>query len=176
MSIVVEKQVKLHRWVVWFLAKRLARKLFLKKYTLAGSYRRGKWWCNDIDLLVPIESESEGEGIIVQLRKLGWKPRPLRRTGEEIFSVQLMKRTSMGFIVLDLFLAPPGSWGNALLFTTGSKEFNDNIRENIIKKGYSWANPRYFTHIKTDNRISFNSEEAALAFLDMKWTKPSRRI
>lgn len=176
MGYVVENQVKLHRWVVWFLAKRLAKQLSLKKYTLSGSYRRGKRWCNDIDLLVPIESESEAEGLIILLRKLGWKPRPFRESNDMVFSRQFLKRTSMGYIVLDLFLAPPGTWGNALLFTTGSKEFNDGIRENLIKKGFSWANPRYFTHIKTDKRVSFMSEKAALAFLDMKWTKPSNRI
>lgn len=176
MGIVVENQIKLHRWVVWFLVKRIVKKLHIKKYVISGSYRRGKWWCNDIDLLIPIQSLSEGEGIKAQLRKLGWKLRPFRHASDEVFSVQYIKKVGSGYLILDLFLAPPGTWGNALLFTTGPKEFNDKIRESIVSKGYSWSNPRYFTHIKTDNQLSFMSEEAALDFLDMKQIKPSNRV
>lgn len=157
------------------MVRKLARQLNLKKYTIAGSYRRGKWWCNDIDLLIPTTSHSEGEGIRAQIKKLGWKPTPGRISGEQLFSHQLFKLNNSGTLVLDLFLAPPGTWGNALLFTTGPKDFNDKIRSSIIKMGYSWSNPRYFTHIKTDNEISFPDERSALSFLDMKWISPSKR-
>lgn len=175
MSIVTENQTKLHRWIVWFLVKMIVKKIHIKKYVISGSYRRGKWWCNDIDLLIPIESVSEGEGIKAQLEKLGWKLRKSRFASKDIFSVQYVKRMGNGNTVLDLFLALPGTWGNALLFTTGPKEFNDDLREEIVSKGYSWSNPSYFTRIKTDERLSFTNEKAALAFLDKKWIKPSQR-
>ena len=176
MSIVVPNQIKIHRWVLWFLAKRLTSQLNIKTYTLAGSYRRGKWWCNDIDLLIPMESESHAEGIKCRLRQLGWRSTPYRRANDNIFSCQYIKKIGEKYMVLDLFLAPPGTWGNCLLFTTGSKHFNDNIRENIIKMGYSWSNPRYFTHIKSDTKISFMSEKAALDFLKMPWVEPKNRL
>ena len=176
MSITVPDQAKLHRWVLWLFARRLARQLHLKSYTLAGSYRRGKWWCNDIDLLVPIASESEGSALIARLYQLGWRYTPYRRTSENVFSHQFQKRVDRKVIVLDLFLSTPGTWGNALLFTTGSKNFNDQIREDIVKMGYSWANPRYFTHIKTGTQCSFATEEGALAFLGLPWVKPKNRL
>src|ERR1035437_178582 len=172
MSVVIPNQAKVHRWTVWFLARQLTNKLNIKSYVLSGSYRRGKWWCNDIDLLVPIESESEGNGIIARLYQLGWKYTPYRRTSENVFSHQFMKKMGDKYLVLDLFLALPGTWGNALLFTTGSKYFNDNIRENLDKAGYSWRNPRYFTHLKSDTMCSFATEKAALDFLGMPWVKP----
>ena len=176
MSIVIEDQAKIHRWALWLMVNRLAKQIGLQKYTIAGSYRRGKWWCNDIDLLVSIQSKAEGEGIKAQITKLGWMPTPGRSgDSDAVFSTQFLKRTDKGMVVLDLFLAPLGSWGNALLFTTGPKSFNDNIRKNMLSNGYSWSNPRYFTHIRSDKELAFNNEKAALAFLNMPWISPGKR-
>jgi len=176
MSIVIENQAKIHRWALWFMVNKLAKQIGLQKYTISGSYRRGNWWCNDIDLLVPVESKTEGEGIKAMLKKLGWKTTPGRAADDkEVFSTQYLKETPRGIIVLDLFLAPPGSWGNCLLFTTGPKNFNDDIRTELIENGYSWSNPRYFTHILSDRMISFNSESGALAFLNKSWITPHKR-
>ena len=176
MSIVIQNQARIHRWALWFMIKKLAKQIGLQKYAITGSYRRGKWWCNDIDLLVPIHSKAEGEGIKAQITKLGWKPTPGRIGDNDIvFSTQFLKNTDGGIVVLDLFLAPLGSWGNALLFTTGPKSFNDNIRSNMLSNGYSWSNPRYFTHIRSDKMLAFDNEKAALAFLNMPWISPRTR-
>lgn len=176
MSVVIENQAKMHRWTVWLMVKRMTKQIGLSNYVISGSYRRGSWWCNDIDLLVPIQSKTEGEGIKAQIRKLGWKPTPDRYGDSEVvFSTQFLKNTQNGVVVLDLFLAPPGSWGNALLFTTGPKSFNDGIREQLLNNGYSWSNPRYFTHIRTDRMLSFDNERAALSFLNKSWISPRKR-
>jgi len=176
MSVVIQNQAKIHRWALWLMVKQLAKKAGIHKYVISGSYRRGKWWCNDIDLLVPIKSQAEGEGIKVMLKKLGWKPTPNRAADNEVvFSTQFLKKTTNGIIVLDLFLAPQGSWGNCLLFTTGPKSFNDDIREKLIAGGYSWSNPRYYTHILSNKMLSFDSESGALAFLNKPWIAPHRR-
>ncbi len=176
MSVVIENQIKIHRWVAWMICKLLAYQLDLKKYVISGSYRRGKWWSNDIDLLIPVQSESEILGIEANLLGLGWKLRPFRNTGREVFSRQFIRKFGDKYLILDIFLAPAGSWGNALLFTTGSKGFNDDIREHLINNGYSWINPRYFTHIKTNQKLSFDSEKSALRFLGIKWVSPKNRI
>ena len=176
MAKVVPNQLKLHRWTIYFLVKRLTKRIGIKDYAISGSYRRGKWWSNDIDLLIPIKSESESEGIRANLVKEGWYLKPGRVTDEYIFSYQYLKKTNAGILVLDLFLAPQGSWGNALLYTTGPKQFNDKVREHLISTGYSWLNPRYFTHILTNTKHSFETEKAALYYLGLKWVKPSNRI
>ena len=175
MSIVVENQVKLHRWAVWFIARKLTKQLGIKDYTLAGSYRRGKTWCNDIDLLIQIHSEEEIRGITTLIEKLGWSPRSDRRIHDNIFSCQFIKETAKGNIVLDLFLVSPGCWGNALLFATGPRSFNDKIRSNIVATGYTWTNPQYFTHIRTDKYMSFSKELSALKFLGKEWIPPRKR-
>jgi DNA polymerase/3'-5' exonuclease PolX len=126
--------------------------------------------------LVPIGSESEGEGIKAQLIKLGWQPAPGRSTScALVFSDQYIKATPSGNVVLDLFLVLPGIWGNALLFTTGPKSFNDKIREDILGLGYTWYNPRCFTNMKSKVDISFATERAALDFLNIGWIPPRKR-
>lgn len=175
MAIVVENQLKIHRWAVWLIGKKIARDLGVKHYVLSGSYRRGKWWCNDIDFVTPVNSDAEAKGLEARMLQIGWRPR-LRSPSPEVFSKQYTKQINNKIIVLDLFMVPPGCWGNAMLFTTGPKSFNDKIRKNAINVGYSWANPRYFTHITSNVQISFNSEEGALKFMDLPWIKPKNRI
>lgn len=171
----MQGQAKLHRWIVWFLAKKIAHQLNIKKYVIVGSYRRGKWWCNDIDLLVPVSSLEEAEGIKARLDQLGWKKRT-QFFHDNLFGHLLFKRIGKKFISLDVFFVLPGRMGNALLFATGSRSFNDKIRENIISLGYSWAHPPYFEHIKSSTKICFSGEKAALDFLGIKWTKPKDRL
>lgn len=175
MSIVIKNQVKIHRWVLWFLVKKLTMDLNIKDYIIAGSYRRGQWWCNDIDLLVPVKTSAQAEGLIAQILSNGWKYMPTRKITSETFSHQFVKSTGAGNLILDLFLVPPGCMGNAMLFTTGPKSFNDKIRKGIIETGYSWANPKYFTHIKSNKELSFDNEKAAMKFLGIHWISPSRR-
>lgn len=176
MSVVIENQAKLHRWVVRYIVRKLVQQLGIEKYVISGSYRRGNWWCNDIDLLIPTSGAEENIGIDRLLRKMGWRLRPGRNFHPDIFSRQYIKVLGGKTVVMDVFLAPPGIWGNALLFTTGPKSFNDMIRAKLIKMGYSWSNPRYFTHIETNQPMSFMTERSALAFLDLKWIKPRNRI
>ena len=109
MSICFENQAKLHRWVVWYLARKLAKQLRLQKYVIGGSYRRGSWWCNDIDLLVPVASEEEAEGIRRRVRQLGWLPRSPIPPPDSVFGHQLYMPCGDQSIVLDIFFVHPGA-------------------------------------------------------------------
>lgn len=175
MSKSLEGQIRLHRWAVWFLARRLAKQLHIKQYVIGGSYRRGKWWCNDVDLLIPVSSPEEIEGIKDRLKQLDWKKRT-SFFNELTFGHLLYKKVGEKILCLDIFFVYPGCMGNALLFATGSKEFNDEIRANIVSMGYSWARPPYFERIIDSTNVCFDSEKAALDFLGMKWVSPKNRI
>ena len=172
----VENQLKLHRWVTKVLIWRLAKQLDIKDYVISGSYRRGKWWSNDIDLVVPVKSEEQAEGLKMRMEQLGWKLRASRRMGGDTFSVQYIKEFSGKTVVLDLFLSYPGHMGNTLLFTTGPASFNENIRCEILNIGYSWQNPRFFRNYSDNTKISFDTEEGAMNFLGLGWIKPSNRV
>jgi DNA polymerase/3'-5' exonuclease PolX len=161
--------------VVWFLAKKITKELGIQRYTLGGSYRRGKWWCNDIDIVVPVQSAEEAAGYKARLTQLDWTQRA-NFFNEEPFGYLVSKKIGSRVICLDLFCVLPGCMGNALLFTTGSREFNDNIRSHIYTLGYSWSHPPYFEHIATCQKICFSSERAALKFLGLPWVKPRNRL
>lgn len=175
MSISLQGQAKLHRWVVWLLAKKIAKQLHVKDYTLAGSYRRGKRWCNDIDMLIPTASIEEAMGIRARLIQLGWRKRD-QFFHDSMFGHLFFKKMGNKLVCLDVFFVPPGCMGNALLFATGSRKFNDDIRASILSLGYSWCTPPYFEHIETSTKLCFSTEKAALDFLGMKWIKPKNRL
>jgi DNA polymerase/3'-5' exonuclease PolX len=174
---IVPNQAIIHRWMIKLLVFTLARKLGVRKYTIGGSYRRGKWFCNDIDLVIPIKSEFQKNGLIVRMEQLGW--RNLNKKGEgfaNMWTEQFIKKIGGEYVVLDLFLVDPGSMGNALVFTTGPKSFNDKIRGQVLSSGYSWANPKYFKHLETDEKITFDTEKAVFNFLGLRWINPKNRI
>lgn len=175
MSLMFSYQLVLHRWVIKFFVWHLCRQLGIKRYVISGSYRRGKWFCNDIDLVIPIDSERQANGILASLKKIGWTP--LRETNEfsHFFGSQFYKKILDKVLILDVFFSYPGHMGNTLLFTTGPKSFNDKIRYNIGSLGYSWSNPRFFRNIETEEEVVFDSEKAALNFINLKWIKPSKR-
>jgi DNA polymerase/3'-5' exonuclease PolX len=175
MSMNFPGQVRLHRWVVWLTAKQIAKQLHIKDYVLAGSYRRGKWWCNDIDMLIPVSSIEEKDGIKARLAQLGWQKRA-DFFSASTFGHLLFKKVGDKVICLDVFFVLPGCMGNALLFTTGSQNFNDKIRADILSLGYSWANPPYFERIIDSSNICFSDEKAALCFLGMHWVAPKDRL
>jgi DNA polymerase/3'-5' exonuclease PolX len=152
------------------------KKMNITEYTICGSYRRGKWWCNDIDIVVPIYSDSEIDGINANMYKLGWKLNPLRRVTDTTFSHQYIKQINGGIVVLDLFLTNRGSLGNAILFATGPRSFNDKIRAYLDTIGFTWRYPRYFTENQSQKQISFSSEMSTLLFLGIKWIKPKNRL
>jgi len=153
-SISLQSQVKLHRWVVWLLARRITSQLHIKNYIISGSYRRKKWWCNDIDLLISVASQEEAEGIKHRLNQLGWKKRNTFFR-ENLFGHLVFKQMGNKSVALDIFFVTPGCMGNALLFTTGPTSFNDKIRHDILSMGYSWSVPPHFVEIKTSTPLCF---------------------
>jgi DNA polymerase/3'-5' exonuclease PolX len=167
-------QISLHRWVVWLIIKKIAYALDLKKYVISGSYRRGKTWINDIDLLISVNSDEEANGIKLRLAQLGWTCHASET--DLTLRNQFIKKINNKILVLDVFFSLPGTWGNCTLFTTGSKFFNDAIRSKLLSMGYHWDNPRYFTRVSNGSKVSFLSERGALDFLNIKWIKPSKRV
>jgi DNA polymerase/3'-5' exonuclease PolX len=175
MGLKYKNQLVLHRWIIRLFIWKLCREAGIKDYTISGSYRRGKWFCNDIDLVVPVKSDWQANGILTRFEQLGWTCTYRSSETSSIFTNQFRKKILDKYLILDIFLSYPGHMGNTLLFTTGPKEFNDDIRYNIKGIGYSWTNPRYFKNLETDEKISFDCEKTAMNFLGLKWIKPSKR-
>jgi DNA polymerase (family 10) len=85
------------------------------------------------------------------------------------------KRKFMGVINdkrrLDLLAVPPSKYPFALLYFTGSKEFNINMRKRALQKGMSLSE-----HGLKGNNQSIQSEEDVFKVLDMEYLPPEKRL
>ena len=88
---------------------------------------------------------------------------------------------------LDIFYYTKEVYPFALLFTTGSKELNTNMRSHALKKGYS-LNEKNLTHNSPSGRevnsseymskigkVKPETEEDIFKFLDYKYIPPKDR-
>jgi DNA polymerase/3'-5' exonuclease PolX len=77
---------------------------------------------------------------------------------------------------MDLLLTTPSEYPYALLYFTGSKQFNIAMRKHALEMGYS-LNEQSLTNIDTKRKVSgLTSEKEVFEFLDYKYVSPEKRI
>lgn len=140
-------------------------------WLIAGSYRRGCETMGDIDILI--------SGSVNRLPEI----------------VDIMKRT--GFIIaeltpkatkkymavaryyidtahhLDIRYIEPENWASALLYFTGPKLFNIDLRNRAIDMGYRLS--EYGLETKSGHIIPTNSEADIFEALDLEYIPPEKR-
>lgn len=147
---------------------------------ICGSYRRQKLTSNDIDVLVTnpliLTSDLNQEKIIIQ--------KIIKYLQNDKFLLDSITPDStnkyMGFCKLNKFsvrridirFIPFLSWYPALLYFTGSKEFNLMLRSKAKKMGYKVNEYGIF---KNNKNILVESEEEIFKLLDMKYLEPQER-
>lgn len=120
----------------------------VKQAAFAGSLRRGRETIGDIDILVAAsdpDAAHAGEAFralpgVAQVLAAGEKKSSVRARiapGSARFSVEgHSAEAEVGPTVqVDLRIVPPSSWGAALMYFTGSKEFNIRLRERSLRMG-----------------------------------------
>jgi DNA polymerase (family 10) len=145
------------------LAERVAAVKGVKQVELAGSFRRRRETVGDLDLLV-----TGGDAGTVMNAFAGHESvaETIGR-GETKCSVRLR-----GGLQVDLRLVPAGSFGAALLYFTGSKAHNIELRKLAIEKGWS-LNEYGLTH--GEKRLAGRTEEEVYAKLGLDWIAPELR-
>lgn len=166
-----------------------AEKLKIKgKIELTGSYRRKTNDSGDIDVLITSEEYNGDlinsyykniidEGIIKKEDTIAKGPTKIMAIG----------KIDEFYRHIDIFYYPKKVYPFALLFTTGSKEHNINMRAHSLKKGFS-LNERNLTHGKPNGReVSSDeymskiqkeypeTEEDIFKFLDYIYVLPKER-
>lgn len=101
----------------------------VSRVALAGSLRRGVDTIGDLDLLV---ASADPERVREAFLSMPEVERVLAR-GESKSSVRLSSGDAR--LQADLRIVPEKSWGAALLYFTGSKEHNVQLREHAIRGG-----------------------------------------
>jgi DNA polymerase (family 10) len=132
---------------------------------VAGSARRRRETVGDIDLLV---ASDEPEGVVKRFVSM---PPVIRVLSEGVTkSTVVLERN----LQVDLRVIPPGGYGAALQYFTGSKEHNVKLRTIAVKMGYKLNEYGLFDR-ETDERVAGEVEEGIYRALGMAWMEPELR-
>lgn len=135
------------------------------RMSMAGSLRRMKETIGDIDILAASDRSEELMGTFTSLKGV----REVLAKGETKSSVRLSGGTQV-----DLRIVPPGSWGAALQYFTGSKEHNVELRKLAISKGMKISEYGLFER-DSGREITAADEEEMYAKLGLQFIPPELR-
>ncbi len=134
---------------------------------ICGSYLRGKTTSGDIDIIVREKNDS------LPIEKLLIHLKPLIH---HILGQGQVKILTLGGIDkkrrIDLEIVESKRWPFALLYFTGSKDFNRQMREVAKRKGLLLNHRGLFYG---NQEYLFQTEEEIFTALGMKWIPPNER-
>ena len=142
----------------------------IDKITPAGSLRRGRESCGDLDLLVTGPA-CEADVVSAAVEHVATLPLidKLIARGQNKVSFNLRNG-----LQVDVRLLPKASYGAALQYFTGSKHHNVALRQRAIKRGLTLS--EYALLRLDDNKIiAAETEEAIYNALDLDYIPPELR-
>lgn len=137
----------------------------VRRIELAGSLRRRQETVRDIDVLV---ASNKPKPIMERFVKLG-QVAQVQAHGETKSSVRTRQGTQV-----DLRVVPPGSFGAALVYFTGSKAHNIKIRSLANRMGLTVNEYGVFRE-KGNRRVAGREEEEVYEALKLRWIPPELR-
>ncbi|MFA6282013.1 MAG: DNA polymerase/3'-5' exonuclease PolX [Candidatus Omnitrophota bacterium] len=132
---------------------------------VAGSLRRRKETVKDIDILVTSKNPKPVMDKFVKLPSV----KEVLAHGETKSSVISTENNMQ----VDLRVVEQNSFGSALLYFTGSKEFNVKLRQLAIKKGYKIN--EYGVFDKKGKKLAGKTEKEMFSLLEMDYIPPELR-
>lgn len=139
----------------------------VERVEVAGSMRRGVETVGDVDLLC---IAPEGSDAVERFTKLPLVDRVLA-AGSTKGSVVVPTAAGRDLQV-DLRVVPKESFGAALLYFSGSKQHNIDLRERAIKKGWKLSEYGLF---ENDRMLAGKTEEQVYRKLALPWIPPEIR-
>jgi DNA polymerase (family 10) len=137
----------------------------VRRVEMAGSARRRKETVGDLDVLV---SSTEPEKVTAHFVSMP----PIERVLAQGPTKSTVVLESM--LQVDLRVIPPGSYGAALQYFTGSKEHNVKLRTIGVKAGFKLN--EYGLFGRDNNELVAAEEEARIyEALGMRWIPPELR-
>jgi DNA polymerase (family 10) len=132
---------------------------------VGGSVRRRKATIRDLDFLA---SSDNPEKVIDAFTKI--------KGIKKVFAKGDTKATVIlkSGMQADIRVFKPESWGAGLLYFTGNKSYNIEIRKIAIKKGYKLNEYGLFEK-KTGKRVAGKTEQEVLGRLGLRWISPEKR-
>jgi DNA polymerase (family 10) len=139
----------------------------VSRVKVAGSFRRGKEWVNDLDFLVSSKKAEEVMESFVRFEKV------------EKVLVKGVTKTSVilkNGLQCDLRVVSREQYPFALQYFTGSKEHNVSVRRIALKKGWS-LNEYGLTQVETGEAVILEGEDEKYLYekLGMDYIEPELR-
>lgn len=155
-------------------------KLDFINFDIVGSYRREKSDSGDIDILFTIFDKKYLEKYDTE-NYLAKIVADLEKEGILIDTLSKGKYKYMGFGMIDkyarridILFIPPEEYYTAIVYFTGSQEFNIKMRGIAKSKGYK-LNEHGLFEISSKKALPVNSEKEVFDLLGMDYVKPKDR-
>lgn len=145
------------------IVNRLKQLKSVEKIELAGSIRRKKATVRDIDILVASSEPKQVMDFFVSL------PDVRKVTAKGLTKSSVFLKAGYG---CDVRIVDRKSFGAALLYFTGSKDYNIWCRQVAMKRGLKLSEYGLF---KGDKMIAGRTEKEVLAKLGIKYIPPEKR-
>ena len=144
-----------------------------------GSYRRHKTSSSDVDVLIQKEYlQRVGTTEFIKMVNSHLSNiqvyTPYAIGPSKISTIVRLKKYKIN-LKMDLFVTPRIEYPFALLYSTGSKEFNINMRRIAKTKGYLLNQRGIYLKGKRVDPKKFKSEKDIFQFLNMRYVLPKRR-
>jgi DNA polymerase (family 10) len=134
--------------------------------TPAGSLRRGRETVGDLDLLVTGPAPEAALGRFVAYPRV----EEVLARGENKASAKVGREG----LQVDVRALPPGSFGAAMQYFTGSKDHNVAIRTRAVKMGLKLSEYGLF-RVADDVKVAGETEEGVYQTLGLPWIPPELR-
>lgn len=147
--------------------------------TIAGSYRRKSETSGDIDVLIKSDGKNSGKKImsdfVEALYKKGYMFETLALGNKKFMGISKISSELSGRRI-DIMVTTKKEYPFAILYFTGSAEFNPKMRQRALDQGYS-LNEYSLTDIKTklDMDKEFLNEKDIFKILKMEYVEPHLR-
>lgn len=153
----------------------------LKKYLgynfiIVGSYRRGLSYSKDIDIMIVSDNKKILDKILIKLKNIFNGGIYLYNKGKDKMSVIINYNNDN--YKLDIFRTSKINKIPMLLYSTGSKNNNINMRAKAKKLGFRLNQKGLFRKTNTDNLVKIsglNTEESYYVKLGMQYKQPKNR-
>ena len=150
-------------------------------FEICGSYRRGFQESGDIDILIShpsfyenISTQNFLKKIVKELTKNNFIIDNLTSKGDTKFMGVCKLEKYDNYRRIDIRVVDYCSYYTSLLYFTGSKDFNVNLRNKALENNYS-LNEYSLTDLNNNNKIMLNSEEEIFDILKIPYVLPTER-
>lgn len=145
------------------------------QYEIVGSYRRGHQQSGDIDVIITSTDESMFTRFVEELQKTGIITEILSQGPTKSLVVSHLNNKAKARRV-DFMYTSPEEYPFAIMYFTGSKEFNVVMRAHALSKGYTMNEHGITTKDKQKVKHVFRNEKDIFDFLGLVHKNPEERL